>query len=66
MLLDICADLNSYGAGADDGWVIWLMVIFCVLIALWGAVERLAPPKRLLVALRMRGRGDRPFDWARN
>jgi len=66
MLLDICADLNSCSAGADHGWVIWLMVIYCVLIVLWGAVERLAPPKRLLVALRMRGRGDRPYDWARN
>jgi len=66
MLLDICADLNSYSAGADHGWVIWLMVVYCVLIVLWGAVERLPPPKRLLVALRRRDRGDRPFDWARN
>lgn len=46
--------------------VIWLIVIYCVLIVLWGAVERLAPTRHLLAALRIRGRGDRPFDWARN
>jgi hypothetical protein len=66
MLPEYLRSPHSAGASAESNRVIWLIVIFCALMVFWGAVERLAPAKRVSSRRRMRGRNDRPFDWARN